>query len=324
MADSAAQIILPRPPEVEGRRFIAAPSESEFIEQFGPFYPAAQYVQSAYGATAYYDCTARNPPPGTATQRLIFIHGVGTPAMGLIALARKLQELNPNLHVVLYDLWGHGLSQTPLAPHVQALFHSQILNLLGHLKWQSAHLVGYSFGGVTAASFTAFHPDRVESVAIIAPAGLLRSADLPEDERLLLQGGPDVYEASRDWVLGFLEGGPLVLPQGWKKRALQGEFVAPAVRYWEKTLHKGHVASTVGLFRDGQVFDGHENFKIALKQGKKTLAMIGELDDICTVQDLERVGWKDVVVVKGAGHGLIRENVDEVAAQLQQFLDNHA
>ncbi|KAK9312828.1 Alpha/Beta hydrolase protein [Lipomyces starkeyi] len=319
MSRSNELLLLPRPFDVNGNRFIAAPSESKFTAQFGSVYPAAQFLASAYGTTAYYDFPAQTTSPDTLTQRLIFVHGLGTPAVGLTALARKLQASNPNLHILLYDLWGHGLSQTPLVPHVPALFHSQILYLLTHMKWPSAHVVGYSFGGITATSLTAFHPEVVDSLALIAPAGLLRSDTLTQEEGLLMRGGPGVEEAARDWILNFIEGGPLVVPEDWKERLHRGEFVSEAIKSWERVEHKGHVASVVAMFRDGDVFDGHEAFRTVAKSGRKILAVLGELDDLCTVQDLETVGWRNVVVVKGANHGLVRENVGEVAAPLQEF-----
>lgn len=318
MSHSNSLVVLPRPLKVDGNHVIAAPSESQFIAQFGSSYPAAQFLLSAYGTTAYYDLPAQAVSPNTLPQRLIFIHGIGTPAVGLLALARKLQASNPNLHILLYDLWGHGLSQTPLMPHVPALFHSQILHLLSHMKWPSAHVVGYSFGGVTAASLTTFHPEVVESLALIAPAGLLRRDSLTQAEDLLIRGGQG-EEAARDWILNAVEGGPLVMPQDWKERLQRGELVSEAIKSWERVEHKGHVASVVAMVRDGDIFDGHEAFRMVAKSGRKTLAVLGELDEFCTAQDLETVGWRDVVVVKGANHGLVRDNVSDVAALLQEF-----
>ncbi|KAH8805382.1 valacyclovir hydrolase [Xylogone sp. PMI_703] len=320
MPQSGTLLVLPRPLQVDGNKFITAPSESEFTSRFGDFHPAVQFLPSAYGTTAYYDLPPSTSSRDVLPQRLIFVHGVGTPAVGLTPLARKLQALNPGLHILLYDLWGHGLSQTPLVPHVPALFHAQILHLLSHMKWPSAHVVGYSFGGSTATSFTAFHPEVVDSLAIIAPVGLLRSEDLTEKERSFLRGGPDVEEAARDWVLDFTEGGELVVPQDWKERVNRGELVVEAIRSWEREEHKGHVASVVAMGRDGNIFDGHDAYRTVAKGEKKTLAVLGELDDVCTTQDLNAVGWENVLVVKGANHGLVRNRVDEVAAPLHDFL----
>lgn len=320
MSSSSNLLVLPRPLTADGNRFIAAPSEAQFTSQFGTFLPPAQFLVSAYGTTAYYDLPAQISSSNTPSQRLVFIHGVGTPAIGLAPLARKLQTLNPNLHILLYDLWGHGLSQTPLVPHVPALYHSQVLHLLSHMNWPSAHVVGYSFGGTTAVSLTAFHPEVVDSLAIVASVGLLRRENLTETEQSFLHGGPDVEEAARDWVLNLAEGGPLVVPEDWKEQVPRGKVVSEAIKAWERVHHMGHVASVVAMVRDGNVFDGHDAFRTVAKSGKKTLAVIGELDDFTPAEDLKAVGWRDVVVVEGARHGLVRENVDDVASRLHEFL----
>ena len=50
------------------------------------------------------------------------------------------------------------------------LFKGQLLDLLERLEvTDPVHLVGFSFGGATAANFTAAHPDKVRTLALIAP-----------------------------------------------------------------------------------------------------------------------------------------------------------
>lgn len=324
MSHSRPLIVLPRPLQEGGSHSIAAPSESDFKAQFGSSLLPAHFLSSGYGTTAYYKLPPQNATqpqsPDSPTHRLILIHGTGTPAIGLTALARTLQVSNPRLHILLYDLWGHGLSSTPLVPHVPALFHFQILHLLGHVRWPSAHVVGYSFGGVTAVSLAAFHPELVESLAVIAPTGLIHSDGLTEVERLQMIGGDrGVEEAARDWALDFTNGGPLVIPEDWRERVNRGEVAPEAIKSWERNEHRGHVASVVAICRDGKLFDGHEAFRTVARSRRKTLAVLGELDDVCTVQDLEAVEWRNVVVVKGANHGLVRDHVSDVAALLQEF-----
>lgn len=310
---------LPRPLKVDGKRFIKAPSESEFQDQFGTSHPSAHYLQSAYGSTVYYDFPRQSSSPGIPTKRIIFIHGICTPAVGLTPLTRFLQLRNPDLHIVLFDLWGHGLSDTPLAPHEPAIFLSQIMSLLSHMKWPSAHVVGYSFGAVTGATLAAFHPGVVESIAIIAPAGFLRQRSFTDKERSLIGGGPGQEEASKEWILNFLEGGPCILPENWEERARGGELIYEAIRSWECTDHGGHALSVVSMFRDGGIFDSDEIFATASRNISKNIAVLGELDNMCTVQDLEAVGWMKVEEVKGAKHGLVRDNINDVGDLLVKF-----
>lgn len=82
----------------------------------------------------------------------------------------------------LLDLFGRGYSSTPNPdkhPQDIKLFTSQILLVLASspISWtggQAFALIGYSLGGGIAASFTSYFPSLVDSLILIAPAGLMR------------------------------------------------------------------------------------------------------------------------------------------------------
>ncbi|KAL4969851.1 alpha/beta fold hydrolase [Aspergillus stella-maris] len=314
-------LVLPRPGEPSTQESILAPSEPCFVKTFGQVLPPASYLRTANGRFAFYKLSPSSPNPGQAgaPSRVLLIHGVQTPAIGLQPLAKELSSRFPSTEFVLVDLWGHGQSDTPIAAHVPALFHALILDLLGHLNWPNAHFIGYSFGGSTAASFAAQYPEKVQSLTLVAPAGFFREEQFSELERSYLRGGEGMEEAAAKWILEFLEGGELVVPADWKKRVERGEVVAEAVRDWEMKNHDGHLASVVGVFRDGGVIGKHEEFKKVAKSGIRSLVVLGETDDVCGPKDLEEVGLKNVVVVKGVGHGVVRQRVDEVAGSIEEF-----
>ncbi|KAK1139169.1 hypothetical protein N8T08_001225 [Aspergillus melleus] len=320
---SNSPLVLPRPgASTSSTTTIPAPSEAAFVATFGALLPAAQYLQTPHGRAAYYSIPPSSFTSSSSTiTRVLFIHGVQTPAIGLQPLARALSSRFPHAHCVLIDLWGHGLSETPVLPHEPALFHALILALLTHLDWPSAHLVGYSFGGSTVASFAATYPALVSSMVLVAPAGLLRAADFTDEQRGYLAGGDAVLESkARAWIFEFLEGGGLVVPADWKERVSRGEVVAEAVREWQMKEHRGHEASVVGVFRDGGVLDRHAEFEEVVRRGEvRGLSVLGELDDVCSVGDLEKVGMRNVVVVKGVGHAVVRERVEEVAGLVEEF-----
>lgn len=317
MAHYKSTIVIPRPVIHNGHNSIAAPTEAAFINDFGSLLPPAQFLHSRWGSTAFYDL----PPKSQAgpVHRTLFVHGVCTPALGMLPLASKLHAQNPNAHFVLLDLWGHGLSSTPLTPHMPALFQSQIIELLSHLKWPSAHIVGYSFGGATTAGLAASHPELVESMVLVAPAGLLRASDIfPERENYLI-GGAEVEDLARAWILEWLEGGPLVVPEDWRERFKRGEVCAEALRDWQQKNHEGHVSSVVGIVRDGGVYDQHEEFSKASVAVPQSLVVLGELDDVCSAHKVTDVGMTNVYVVSGAGHNVVRANVPEVASLIEEF-----
>ncbi|BDD61456.1 hypothetical protein MPDQ_001148 [Monascus purpureus] len=318
-------IVLPRPGTAESSdalRPIRAPSEAAFVATFGQLLPPASYLQTPNGRAAYYKLSPSSPTPTDEARpisRVLFVHGVQTPALGLQPLASALSSRFPYAQLVLVDLWGHGLTDTPFVAHRPAIFHELLEALMEQLGWEDAHFVGYSFGGSTTATFAAAYPERVASMVLVAPAGLLRATQFDELQRSYLRGGEGSEESAQAWIFEFLEGGQLTVPLDWKERVGQGEVVAEAVRDWQVREHEGHTASVVGIFRDGGVLDRHAEFAEAAKKNIKSLSILGELDDVCTAQDLYSVGMQNVAVVPQVGHGLVRQRVPEVARLIEDF-----
>ncbi|KAK4066301.1 uncharacterized protein Triagg1_8133 [Trichoderma aggressivum f. europaeum] len=321
---STPLLVLPRPgvAPLDELRSISAPSESAFVATFGRLMPQASFLQTQNGRVAIYELLPSSSRPADATSaisRVLFVHGIQTSAIGLQPLARALSARFPFAKCVLVDLWGHGLTDTPLVAHDAALFHSLLESVMVHLEWEKAHLVGFSFGASATASFAAAKPERVASMALVAPAGFIRQGELEELHRNYLRGGEGIEEQAKEWILQLLEGGDLVVPADWKERVNKGEVVAEAVRDWQMKNHEGHAASVVAIFRDGGVLDNDGEFLKAANTGIKNFCILGELDDIVSGQDLLSVGMKNYVVVPQAGHAVVREKVPEVAKLIEEF-----
>jgi pimeloyl-ACP methyl ester carboxylesterase len=156
-------------------------------------------------------------------------------------------------------------------------------------------------------------------MVLVAPAGLLYASEFTELQRTYLRGGEGLEEQARAWIFEFLEGGQLVVPSDWKEKVARGEVVAEAIRDWEVREHEGHAASVVAIFRDGGVMDNDAEFSKAAKSGIPNLSVLGELDGVCSVEKLERVGMRNIAVVPQVGHGVVRERVPEVASLIEDF-----
>src|SRR3569832_1914394 len=87
------------------------------------------------------------------------------------ALARRYR-------VVRMDLRGHGASQIPKPEEGFSLQHlvDDVLELLGHVRCESAHIVGNSAGGYVSQQLAIQHPERVKTLALFgATPGLKNS-----------------------------------------------------------------------------------------------------------------------------------------------------
>ena len=299
---------------------ISAPSGESFTQTFGHHLPSATYLSTSQGKIAYYTF----PPPATPSSsdtsspsKVLLLHGVQTPALGLVPLASSLRTSFPDAEFVLVDLWGHGLSSTPVAAHSPSLFHSLIDSILSALQWTSCHLIGYSFGGSLATSYITSSSQRaakISSVFLVAPAGLWRAAQLDE-QRL---HSPD-FDVAKTHVLELLEGGPLVVPDDWQSRIANGEIVAEKIREWQVQNHEGHMASVIAIVRDGGVFGQEEVYRKAVKTGIPITAVLGGKDDVVFEKDLKEVGVENVRLVKRAGHAVVRQEAAVVAKHIEEF-----
>jgi pimeloyl-ACP methyl ester carboxylesterase len=157
-------------------------------------------------------------------------------------LALRLKETGS--HVVIYDLWGHSLSPTPLTAYVPAIFHIQILELLSYLKWSKAHFLGFSGGGAIAATFVALNPQCAESLILAASARWKRSRDYPYYVKpMTIEAWCRLYWLRRRTVLGFVLGNANKPKLDWKERLQTGKVDVVDVQLWERTHHQGHEKS---------------------------------------------------------------------------------
>ncbi|KAJ9609493.1 hypothetical protein H2200_005820 [Cladophialophora chaetospira] len=305
------------PPRIQlgSRTSIPGPSHDSFVARLGRAFPEPQFLESDLGTTAIYDLPA---PSGHCKRPVLVIHGANTPALGMLGLAKSLQARDNDTHVVLFDLWGHGLSSTPLVPHSPHIFHFQILQILSYMQWTKAHFLGFSFGGSTLVRFANSCPWAVSSAALLAPAGLLRTEQFNPTMRELLPDSKGREAELRQSVLDWLEGGPLIIPDDWKERVKNGEAVAEVLRDWELQEHSGYPYSVVSLFRSG-AYGCEDDFRKFAQLSTKKIGVLGELDDVCNKSQLVELGFEDVQVVPRENHGFVRSSTAEVARIVHRF-----
>jgi pyruvate dehydrogenase E2 component (dihydrolipoamide acetyltransferase) len=100
---------------------------------------------------------------------VVLLHGFG----GDINIWVFNQEALAAEHTVYaLDLPGHGGSTKDVGDGDLDSFVEVVAGFLDEMGVEKAHLVGHSMGGGVAGSFALAHPDRVESLVLIASAGL--------------------------------------------------------------------------------------------------------------------------------------------------------
>lgn len=123
------------------------------------------YVTLSQGKTRYHETGPKDGKP------VLLLHGM---AMSLFVWENIVPALvDAGYRVIRYDLFGRGLSAKPAIDYTQDVFEQQLLEMLDHLNVdQPIALFGTSMGGAVVTHFTHKHPERVERLGLIAPAGM--------------------------------------------------------------------------------------------------------------------------------------------------------
>jgi len=115
-------------------------------------------------------------PTNASAPVIVLVHGMGHwtqaawdgVAAGLAATHR----------VIAFDLPGFGASAKPMRAYSLEFLIATLHEVVEALVPERFSLVGHSLGGLIAAAYAADHPARVRHLALIAPAGFLRTPKL--------------------------------------------------------------------------------------------------------------------------------------------------
>jgi pimeloyl-ACP methyl ester carboxylesterase len=108
----------------------------------------------------------------------ILVPGVVTP--GEISYAALAQEIKDEASFVLKELELYS-GDSPPPDYSLDLEIEGVERAADEAGFESFHLVGYSGGGAVSVAFTARHPERVRSLALIEPAWIGNDGRTPEE-----------------------------------------------------------------------------------------------------------------------------------------------
>ncbi len=228
-------------------------------------------------------------------------------------------ELNAaGYRVLRYDLFGRGLSDRPSGvKHNADLYDRQLLELLDTLKIRTpVNLVGLSMGGAISVVFTARHPERVQRLALLAPAG--HPVKLPFTAKLVRM--PFIGE----YIMRLL--GDRTVLQGSEKSLYDAEKNWPGLRelYLEQMQFTGYRKALLQTLRDYPLNDLDAEYS---KVGSYTMPVSviwGREDSIIRVENTERIKTAipraRIEVLEKAGHIVVYEEPGRVVGPLLAFL----
>lgn len=105
---------------------------------------------------------------GSGSQTIILVHGLGS---YLQAWKKNIPDLSQNYRVIALDLPGYGRSSKGPWEGSLEFFANTVLELADSLGIESFVMGGHSMGGQITLVTALTHPDRVEKLLLVAPAG---------------------------------------------------------------------------------------------------------------------------------------------------------
>jgi pimeloyl-ACP methyl ester carboxylesterase len=110
---------------------------------------------------------------GGEGEPLVLLHGGGPGASGWSNFGGNVATLAKRFRVIVPDQPGYGQSDKPDFDGDYWAFAARcIADLLGTLGVDRAHFVGNSLGGGTTVRIALDHPDRIDRMILMGPAGV--------------------------------------------------------------------------------------------------------------------------------------------------------
>ncbi|ABZ84445.1 alpha/beta hydrolase fold [Heliomicrobium modesticaldum Ice1] len=108
---------------------------------------------------------------GEGTEPILLLHGLGDHALIWVLLAERLAD---RFHIIAPDMRGHGESDKPGSGYTFRQVIADMENLMDHLGWSDAHILGHSWTGKLAPIWAREHKERFRSMILVDPIFIVK------------------------------------------------------------------------------------------------------------------------------------------------------
>lgn len=244
---------------------------------------------------------------------LVLVHGLTSPCYIFDAIVPGLNALG--FRTLRYDLYGRGFSDLAPGDQDEDYFCTQLDELLAALRVTGrVSLMGYSMGGMIAASFAARDADRVEHLALIAPAGMVIS---PDPVTKLMRQVPFVG----DWACRWL--GARKLRADIARGPLESALKTALMR---ETDRRGYMPAVLSSLRHMLADDQQPEHQRLARAALPVMAVWGAEDAVIPLSARDLLAqWNPEalqITVEGADHTLPATHPDAIVQGFAQLSDD--
>ena len=248
-------------------------------------------------------------PGGTP---VLIVHGLSYFSYDWLDVA---QSLGAAREIVAMDMRGFGDSDwSPSRDYGVPTMAQDIVNLLDHLRWTRALLVGHSMGGRSAAYAAARHPDRVAGLVLVdyspenAPAGARRTTEMVGNQ-------PDTF-ASIDAAMRYFGKSDRERFEAYLKDTGSGWAAKRDVHFRDQFRRALETGERPKLGVDMWQLLGEVRCPILSLRGARSDMYAAE-----TVQKMKAANPRlQVAEIPDAGHDIAGDNPDSLVAALDAFM----
>ena len=133
------------------------------------FYIYHKYLINKYKRVMYRKHTFRRELYCGNKNCFIMIHGTTGSSDNYNNI---IENLRSDCHYITYDLYGRGLSTHPYTEHGIDLYVNQLNDIVIKNSNKNIYLIGYSLGAIIAQEYKNRYPDKIQSLLLVAPAGI--------------------------------------------------------------------------------------------------------------------------------------------------------
>lgn len=245
----------------------------------------------------------------------VCIHGLTTPSYVWRAVESGLKMMD--YRVLTYDLYGRGYSGRAIGRQNADFFITQLEELLEDQGIDGGiMMLGYSMGGAIATCYTAKHPDMLERLILIAPAGLGVNSNRFQD---FIIKTPVIG----DWIMRVF-GGDMI------RKAVRAESSVPSEipdiydRQIADTYVRGFLPAVLSSLRNFLSRPLDEEHRKIAKTGLPVAAIWGKKDKVIPLSGLGKLSRLNrnvrQTMIEGASHSLIYTHPKDVIKAIQEFL----
>ena len=245
--------------------------------------------------------------PKHSASAVVLLHGLG----GDVGFwAAEQAALAAHFRVLAIDLRGSGESLPCSGPFSMQDLAGDVIDVLDAAGIESAHIVGFSMGGLVAQALAVEHPARVRRLVLAATFAITNM-----QARLFLEAVGSVYRNGASAKQMF----ELILPWLFSPAFLSGPHASPYLDYPEDAEGEQSREDWLRLLDAQLAFDGLD---LLASIKAPTLVVAGEEDRLAPLTDAEQLtqGIEGAVLrVLPGGHLMNVESPDAFQKVLISF-----